>query len=161
MQQPNQTAAHSGEVTQPRLALVLDGDLFFAVKVASTLTHAGFAAQTVRRLDAFTTALAAQRPAVALVNTAARALDWRAAIVAARAANVPVVAYGAHVDLAAQDAARQAGATAIIANSKLASDLPAVVARALRRAARAATGTEQTAVSAPDTLAAERARDAQ
>jgi hypothetical protein len=46
---------------------------------------------------------------------------------------VPLVAYGPHVDVETQEQARQAGATAVIANSKLASDLPGVVARTLRR----------------------------
>jgi len=67
------------------------------------------------------------------VDTAARGVDWQAAIRAARAMGAPVVAFGSHVDLATQEAARRAGATSVIANSKLASDLPGVVERAMRR----------------------------
>lgn len=117
----------------PRRALLLDSDLFFSVKVTDTLKHVGYQTRTVRQIAAFTQALADERPVLVLVNTAARGIDWRAGIVAARDAGIPVVAFGSHVDLATQEEARQAGATSVIANSKLASDLPGVVARALRR----------------------------
>lgn len=117
----------------PQRALLLDSDLFFSVKVTDTLKHVGYQTRTVRQMAAFTQALEDERPVLVLVNTAARGIDWRAGIVAARNAGIPVVAFGSHVDLATQEEARQAGATSVIANSKLASDLPGVVARALRR----------------------------
>ena len=125
-------AAHNEPDGQQR-ALLLDTDLFFAVKITDTLKRVGYLTRTVRRMEAFAEALAADRPAVALVNTAERGVDWRAAIAEAREANVPVIAFGSHVDLDIQEQARQAGATSVIANSKVASDLPGVVARALRR----------------------------
>jgi hypothetical protein len=115
-------------------ALLLDNDLFFSVKIADTLKHVGYRTRTVRALDAFAQALAAdQPPTVALVNTGARSLDWRAAITAARRVGVPTIAFGSHVDMQTQQEARDLGATSVIANSKLASDLPGVVARTLRR----------------------------
>jgi hypothetical protein len=46
---------------------------------------------------------------------------------------VPVIAFGSHVDLETQAEARKAGATRVIANSKLAADLPGIVQRALRK----------------------------
>ncbi len=127
-------SASSGPAEAPaREALLLDNDLFFSVKVADTLKHVGYHTRTVRALDAFTRSLAAESPTVALVNTGARGLDWRSAITAARQARVPVIAFGPHVDVATQQQARDLGATSVIANSKLASDLPGVVARALHR----------------------------
>jgi DNA-binding NtrC family response regulator len=96
----------------------------------------------VRRLDDFTQALAEARPLVALVNTAARGLDWRSAITAARVAQVPLVAFGSHVDIATQQEARALGATNVVANSKLASDLPGIVARALLRRSSAGSNAE-------------------
>lgn len=115
------------------LALLLDTDLFFSVKVTDTLKHAGYETKTFRRPEDFAAALANEAPALALVNTGARGLDWRGGIAAAVAIGVPVVAFGAHVDLATQQEARDLGATSVIANSKLATDLPGVVARALKR----------------------------
>jgi DNA-binding NtrC family response regulator len=114
-----------------RTALLLDNDLFFVAKITTTLKHAGYATRTARTLDAFTQGFA-EKPDIALVNTAARGVDWRAGIVAAREAGVPVIAFGSHVDLVTQAEARKAGATRVIANSKLATDLPGIVERALR-----------------------------
>ena len=115
-------------------ALLLDTDLFFAVKIGDTLKYAGYMTRTVRRLDDFLVRLA-ERPTIALVNTAARGVDWRAAIRAARDAGVLLVAFGSHVDVETQQQARHEGAAVVISNAKLASDLPGVVARALRRGA--------------------------
>jgi DNA-binding NtrC family response regulator len=112
--------------------ILLDTDLFFVVKVRTTLQHAGYDVRTARSLADFTGRLATDAPALALVNTAIAGVDWRAAIVAAREAQIPVIAFGSHVDLETQQAARDAGATRVIANSKLAADLPAIVARTLQ-----------------------------
>lgn len=114
--------------------LLLDTDLFFAVKVEDTLKHAGFTTRVVKTEDAFARALADTRPDIAMVNTAARGVDFRRAIAVARAAGVPVIAFGSHVDLATQEAAREAGASRVIANSRVASDLVGVVERTLWRA---------------------------
>ena len=120
------------------LILLLDSDLFFVVKVRTTLQHAGYTVQTARTAADFTRRLApeaaeaAEAPALALVNTAIAGQDWRGAITAARAASIPVIAFGSHVDLETQQQAREAGATRVIANSKLAADLPGIVARTLR-----------------------------
>ena len=114
------------------LILLLDNDLFFVVKVRTTLQHAGYTVQTARAVADFTRRLAEDSPALALVNTAIAGQDWRGAITAARAAGIPVIAFGSHVDLETQQQAREAGATRVIANSKLAADLPGIVARTLR-----------------------------
>jgi DNA-binding NtrC family response regulator len=112
--------------------LLLDTDLFFVVKVTDTLKHAGYTTHTVRTEADFARALAEAPPTVALVNTAARGVDFGRAIQLARKAGVPVVAFGSHVDVATQAEARRAGATRVIANSKVASDLPGVLERTLR-----------------------------
>ena len=114
--------------------LVVDNDLFFVVKIGATLKHAGYTALTARGEGDFTRALAQpeeERPRLALVNTAARGIDYQRIIALARQAGVPIIAYGAHVDLQTQERARAAGATRVIANAKLASDLPGIVARTL------------------------------
>jgi ActR/RegA family two-component response regulator len=118
-----------------RSVLLLDTDLFFVVKVTDTLKHAGFATQVAKSEADFERRLSELRPVVALVNTAARGVDFRQAIRVARAAGVPVVAFGSHVDLATQEEARRAGATRVIANAKVASDLPGVLQRVLGAAA--------------------------
>lgn len=124
---------------EPEVAriLLLDSDLFFVVKVRTTLQHAGYDVRTARTTSDFTRRLAEDAPALALVNTAIAGEDWRGAIAAARAANIPVIAFGSHVDLEPQQQARQAGATRVISNSKLAADLPGIVARTLRAPSQA------------------------
>ena len=127
--------ASSDAATTPSRALLLDNDLFFVTKITDTLKHAGWATTTARRLEDFLRRLAEDQPDLALVNTAARGVDWQTAIRAARQTGVPVVAFGAHVDLETQALARQAGASRVVSNSKLAADLPGIVARAVRRRA--------------------------
>lgn len=122
-----------GGVTARR-ALTLDNDLFFAVKITETLKRAGFQTRVTRTAMEFASLLVDGDYAVALVNTAARGVDWQAGVRSAREANIPVIAYGSHVDLETQAAARQAGATRVIANSRLA-ELAAIVERAIARAA--------------------------
>jgi DNA-binding NtrC family response regulator len=129
---PDASGNEAGSVARADTpVLLLDSDLFFAVKIRDTLAHAGYATHQARTLPDFVRLLADRRPALAIVNTAARGLDWRAAIAAARGAGVPVLAFGAHVDLETQAAARAAGATRVVSNSRLAGDLPGIVARTI------------------------------
>ena len=71
-----------------------------------------------------------------LVDLAGRGVDAPGTIRALKedpaTAQVPVVAFGPHLDEAARAAARAAGADAVVANSKLALDLPGLVARYAR-----------------------------
>lgn len=117
-------------------ALLLDADLFFVTKITATLRHAGYETATARDADTFARLLTELTPSVALVNLASRGIDWRAAIAAARAEDIPIIAYGPHVDVALHDAARQAGASRVLANAKLATDLAAIVARTVRTSGR-------------------------
>jgi DNA-binding response OmpR family regulator len=112
--------------------VLLERDLFFVAKVRATLTAAGFACAVAKSADDLAARLAAEpRPALALIHFGAPGVEWERGITLAHAAGVPVLAYGSHVDLAAQATARAAGATRVIANSKLAADLPGQVARTL------------------------------
>jgi DNA-binding NtrC family response regulator len=117
-------------------ALLLDSDLFFSVKITETLRHVGVQTRTVRRLDDFVRALAADPPLLALVNTAPRDRSWALAIAAAHDAGIQCIAYGPHVDVATQEAARRAGATRVLSNAALGTMLPRVALHALRAARR-------------------------
>jgi hypothetical protein len=64
-------AREEGEGTR-LLALLLDTDLFFSVKVTDTLKHIGYTTKTHRRLEDFAVALASEDPTLALVNTGGR-----------------------------------------------------------------------------------------
>ena len=110
--------------------LVLEKDLFFAVKIRDTLRHYEMEVVVVRNLTDFEQRLifdADNQPALVIVNTATKSVDWEAAIRAARANGLPVLAFGSHMDLEARAKALQAGAQKVVANSKFVSNMPDLV----------------------------------
>ncbi len=118
-----------------RVALALESDLFFAVKVRDTLAHAGWSVVIAKSAADFAACLTTQPPpAIALAHIGVPGHNWREAIRSARAAGVPVLAFGSHIDMTSQTEARALGATRVIANSKLAADLVAQVEQTLARA---------------------------
>jgi len=120
--------------------LALEKDLFFSVKMRDTLRHHDMEVTTVRALPAFEHHLSAdEKPALVIINTATKGVDWEAAIRAARAQNLPVLAFGSHMDLEARAKALQAGAQKVVANSKFTSDMPGLVTRMLHDPASIAT----------------------
>lgn len=124
-------------MSETKKVLLLERDLFFVVKVRDTLSHLGYETQVARGAEDFTRKLAADTPALAMVHTGLAGVDWEQVIAEAKAAQVPTLAFGSHIDLEAQQAARRAGADRVIANSKLAKDLPAIVERMLNRGSAA------------------------
>jgi len=117
-----------GETTT---VLLLERDLFFSVKIRDTLRHLNYETVVARNEEDFARKLAANAPKLAIINIATAGVAWERVIAQARAADVPVLAFGPHVDLEAQQQARQADANRVVSNSKLAQDLPAIVRRML------------------------------
>ncbi len=112
--------------------LALEKDLFFSVKIHDTLQHHDMNVTTVRTLLAFEQQLAAdEKPALVLINTATKGVDWEAAIRVAANHGVSVLAFGSHMDLEARAQALQAGASKVVANSKFTSDMVGLVTRML------------------------------
>lgn len=115
------------------LVLALVPDLMFASRIEGTLQQLGYRVTVVKDAAALQAAARGDGPALVLVDLAARGVEVPAAIaalktdVATRA--LPVVAFGPHLDETAREAAVAAGADAVVANSKLALDLPRLVAR--------------------------------
>lgn len=122
--------------------LALEKDLFFSVKIRDTLQHYDMNVTTVRTLPAFEEKLgAAEKPMLVIINTAAKGVDWEAAIRAATTQGAPVLAFGSHMDLEARAKALQAGATKVVANSKFTSDMAGLVTRMLNTPASIADDT--------------------
>ncbi len=119
-------------MTEP-LVLGLVPDLMFGTQIENVLTHLGYTCELVRAADTLVTRAREAGPALVLIDLAARGVDAPATIRRLRAqpatARVPVVAFGPHLDAPARDAAHAAGADAVVANSKLAFDLPGLIAR--------------------------------
>ena len=114
--------------------IALEKDLFFSVKIRDTLRHHDMDVAVVRNLSAFEARLTTSdlpHPELAIINISIQGVDWETAIRAALAQHIPVLAFGSHMDLDARAKALQAGARKVIANSKFASDMPALVQRML------------------------------
>ena len=123
--------------------LALEKDLFFSVKIRDTLRHHDMDATIVRTLPTFEQHLTGeQAPALVIVNTASRGIDWEAAIRAAHEKSIPVLAFGSHMDLEARTKALQAGARKVVANSKFASDMAGLVKRTLNARTGSTASTE-------------------
>jgi CheY-like chemotaxis protein len=118
------------------LVLGLVPDLLFATRIEQGLRHLGYRVDLAADATALVARTREAEPELVLVDLAARGVDVPAAIRALRAdpatRAVPIVAFGPHLDEAARAAARDAGADAVVANSKLALDLPGVLARYAR-----------------------------
>ncbi len=112
--------------------LALEKDLFFSVKIRDTLQHYEMNVTTTRTLPAFEQQIMAdEKPALVIVNTATKGVDWESAIRLAKAKSILVLAFGSHMDLEARAKALQAGATKVVANSKFTSDMVGLVTRML------------------------------
>ena len=105
----------------------------FRSKVDTTLRHMGVDARALAAADDPRAVLDTLAPAAVIVDLALGDERWRAVVAAAREGTppVPVLAFGPHVDHVAQRAARAAGCAIVVANSRLARELPALVERLL------------------------------
>jgi CheY-like chemotaxis protein len=119
----------------PIRVLAVVHDLFFAIRIRDTLRPRGYQVEVAKSADALRQALAvpAGLPALIIVDLAFAASDPPGLIAGLKAdpatAALPILAFGSHLDHAARDAARAAGADRVVANSKLAADLPDLVSR--------------------------------
>ncbi|GER86598.1 hypothetical protein KDW_07600 [Dictyobacter vulcani] len=112
--------------------ITLEKDLFFSVKIRDTLSHHAMDVLIARNLSAFEKGLQTpHKPVLAIVNIAIQGVDWEEAIRAAVVQQVPVLAFGSHMDLEARKRALEAGANKVVANSKFTSDMPGLVQRLL------------------------------
>ena len=109
-------------------ALLYIPDLFFAPRIADALAHLGFATSEVGARDDL-----AAMPAAALlvVQLEGSPTVWRELITRARAAKIPVLAFGRHTEAETLRAARQAGAGKVVPNSELVTGLPRLIEQLL------------------------------
>lgn len=111
--------------------LVVVNDLFFAERLGGALQHLGHQATVV---DLSMDALPATLPAVDLLLVDLEGGEPAlAAVRAAKAAGMPVLAFGPHVELALREAALAAGASRVVAKSKLTASFPELLGEFLPR----------------------------
>ena len=102
------------------VVLLFCTDLMFGVELQSMSRKAGLRPVTLRP------GIALPEGNILVVDLRARG-DWEAMIRAAVARNMPVVAFGPHVDAEGRQKAKAAGASRVLSNSNLARDLPIIL----------------------------------
>ncbi len=109
--------------------MLLCADLMFAVQLQNIARAMGFKPVALRP-----GASVPQETAVLVVNLAdlSGPRTWETAVREAAGRGIPIIAFGPHMDTDSRRAAKEAGASRVLANSNLARDLP-VILRVLRR----------------------------
>ena len=102
------------------VVLLFCTDLMFGVELQSMSRKAGLRPVTLRP------GIALPEGNILIVDLRARG-DWETMIRAAVARNLPVVAFGPHVDAEGRQKAKAAGASRVLSNGNLARDLPIIL----------------------------------
>lgn len=133
------------EEPELRRIVAIVRDLFFAIRIRETLVPRGYAVEVAKSPEAIDAALTGggAPPALVIIDLAFAAIAPAATIARLKggtaSAAIPILAFGSHLDHAARDAAKAAGADRVVANSKLAEALPDLVARYARPEPQATT----------------------
>lgn len=112
--------------TSRGVVVVLSGDLFFGMRIRTTLKGMGFAGRIVTDAKAFAAAIAGEDVVLGIVDFN-RPVAWD--VVAPRERDVPVIAFGAHTDVDGFRAAKEAGVARVISNGSFSEQLPALLER--------------------------------
>ena len=99
-----------------------------ASRVEGAARHLGFGLRQARTPEQFWQAVDEQ-PALVLLSTQHTRLDWEGLLaeLQQRPEPPPVLAFGPHMDADQRGRARAAGVTKWVPNSRLATDLPALI----------------------------------
>lgn len=116
---------------RPRRAALIDDNLLFTSQISAGLSKLGLVAEVIGSPAGAVERLAADPPAIILVNLASdrlRPLELvRAAKADPRLSGVPVLGFTGHTEQALIHAAREAGCDRIAANSAITGDLRALL----------------------------------
>ncbi len=131
------------EPKEQKVILSLVSDLIFAVYIENVAQRLGYRVRTIESAKLPTRAgglegdpgvekiLDDLHPALILIDLSDARLAWQEWIAAAKnqpaATRIPVVCFGPHVDARLLEAARQAGAEAALARSRIKKDLPKII----------------------------------
>lgn len=121
------------QTTRPEPArgdvVVLSGDLFFGMRIRTTLRGMEFGSRIVTTPAAFAEAVSGDGVVLAIVDFN-RPVDWD--LVAPTTRPVPVIAFGAHTDVDGFRAAKAAGVTRVVSNGAFSEQLPTLLERYAR-----------------------------
>ena len=112
---------------------LIDDNLMTSSQVSAKLSQLGFAPEVISSAAGAVEHLAAEPPAVVLVNLTADRLQpleiVRAIKAEPRLAELPVIGFTGHTEAARIEAGRAAGCDRVVANSAVTGDLRAVLSR--------------------------------
>ncbi len=140
------------------LILVFVADLFFSTRIESVIERLGFdckliehadqigpdtlapprqlAEHLVGRTGMLTEKVIRWRPGLIIFDLNNRDIPWREWIALLKSTpatrRIPVLAFGAHMDVETMTTAREAGADAVLARSRFTSDMPNLIRKHLR-----------------------------
>ena len=99
-----------------------------ASRVEGVARHLGYGLRQARSVEQFWQAIGDQ-PSLVLLSTQHTRLDWETLLadLHAQPEAPPVLAFGPHMDADQRGRARAAGVTKWVPNSRLATDLPALI----------------------------------
>ena len=115
----------------PETIVLIVDDLMFLPKLEDTLKALGYQPITATTNPTLSRALFTA-PVLAIVDLFSQSFDWEALVrfikgPGKKAAHVPVLGFGPHVDLPLRDRALAAGCTAVVGRSAIARQLPQLV----------------------------------
>ncbi len=111
------------------LVAVLSKDLFFGMRIRTSLRHLGYAVAIAQDATTFSRHLenGDQRACLGIVDFNFP-VDWEA-VSQAMAVGVPILAFGPHKDVEGFRAAKRAGVTRVVANGEFSRSLPDLALR--------------------------------
>jgi len=111
------------------LVAVLSTDLFFGMRIRTSLRQLGYTIAIAPDVAAFARHLdnGDQKSVLGIVDFN-HPVDWEA-VTEAMSAGVPILAFGPHTDVAGFRAAKLAGATRVVANGEFSRSLPDLARR--------------------------------
>lgn len=109
------------------LVVVLSGDLFFGMRIRTTLRQLGYDVSIVPDVASFTTSLSSDDRRVSLgMIDFNRPVDWNS-LTDALGRGIPIIAFGPHKDVEGFRAARSTGVSRVVANGEFSRSLPQLV----------------------------------
>lgn len=130
----NRTELEFGEADSRPVVVSLAPDLFFAMRLEDVIVAQGGRSVLTETPEAFVEAVDQFFPVLTLLDLATPG-DWQLAITRCKmrpqSRQIPIYAFGSHVDVVTLQAARRAGADHAWARSKMMEELVAVVERHL------------------------------
>lgn len=114
---------------QRGLVVVLSGDLFFGMRIRTTLRQLSYDVSIVPDIASFTTSLSSGDRHISLgMIDFNRPVDWNS-LTGALGQGIPIIAFGPHKDVEGFRAARSAGVSRVVANGEFSRSLPQLVAK--------------------------------